>query len=138
MTEELFSNRRNFSEEDEWRVIGWLALKGSSWTNEIAETLEYDLEAIKALIRTLLKREWIFRVTIDANNPSPFVMCRLSELHSKGITQMKQFEERNFYALTEEGFERYAIKFKGHHKRANNCYLRYVTPIENNTKMISL
>src|SRR3990167_1128005 len=138
MTEELFSNRKNFSESDEWRVIGWIALKGSSCTNEIADTLEYDLETMKSIIKSLLKKQWIFRITIDENNLSPFVMCRLSELHSKGITQMKQFQERNFYALTEKGFDAYMVKFKGQHKRANNCYLQYVTPLEDNTETISL
>jgi len=123
------------TEEDEWRVIGWLALKGSSWTNEIAETMEYDIETAKGLVRNLIKKNWIFRITIDENNPHVLVMCRLSELHSKGITQMKQFQQRNFYGLTLEGFEAYQKKFRGQKKRAKNAYIQYLNlmPLENDT-----
>ncbi|MEK7661918.1 MAG: MarR family winged helix-turn-helix transcriptional regulator [Patescibacteria group bacterium] len=111
------------SEDDEFRVLGWILLKGSSWTNEIADNLEYDLDSMKSIIKSMIKKDWIVRVTIDANAPSAYVMCRLSELHSKGIDKMERFQERNFYRVTETGLRAYWLKFKGQGKRINNCYM---------------
>lgn len=124
-----FSNKPSIGENDELAVLGWILLKGSSWTNEIANKFEYDIDSAKLILRRMLKKKLIRQFYPDPLYPQGLIACRITELQSKGIDTYGKVCERNWFCATLKGVQDYAEIQNGKGHRIEAAYLKEYTEL---------
>lgn len=117
---ELFISEEETTED---RVLSFIISIGSSFPSEIERKLMINLDTANAVINKLINKELLMRIQPDENYPQPCIACRINHMRAQGVVGYGMISQRSWVCATEKGFWFVADKFKGQHRRANECYI---------------